>query len=408
MTVPSGRVLLRGISAGLLCVLVALLVAGCKGQSGASAQAELLGSAPDAASAKESSRHSTRTPGPVLPGVAPTSTLQPPSYDGFEPLPVFTYHHVDPKPKNEIAITPGQFEQHLRILRDMGYQTITARELVDHQTRGTALPEKPVMITFDDGWRTQYTRAWPLLKKYGFKATFFVNPQPISQGYRAYMSQGMVATLAQAGNDIESHTWKHTRLTRRREQAATTFQKSNLSALTNANDWIRKVAGAPPVAISYPYGIYDLETVGFVQAVGYKAGFTVDESVADARKWDRFQMKRFTINSWESETSFKRRLLSGPLPVSAITPAPGSRVVGVDAEVSVDISDVPSSTVDIMLRSGPSMKKMQLVQRNGRRYAVGQLRGCKVGFRVVSMSARDAEGRKYYASWSLVMGDQAR
>jgi hypothetical protein len=96
------------------------------------------------------------TPAPVapkvtLPQIAEADLLQPPAYDGFEPLPSFTYHHVDPKLKNNIAITPATFESQLKMLSNMGYHTVTARQVVEHQTKGTPLPDKPVMITFDDG-----------------------------------------------------------------------------------------------------------------------------------------------------------------------------------------------------------------------------------------------------------------
>jgi peptidoglycan/xylan/chitin deacetylase (PgdA/CDA1 family) len=403
--VRSGRGFLGIIVVGLGLALIASFATGCKGgtDSAAAETKALTAKAGSAASSVPS-----RSADPVLPSIAPSSTLQPPSWDGFEPLPIFTYHHVNTKVNSDITIKPATFEAQLKLLKELGYHTITARDLVDYHQKGTPLPDKPVMITFDDGWRTQYSKAWPLLKKYGFKATFFINPQPVGNGYRAYMNRDMVLELAKAGNDIESHTWKHTRLTRKRDQSAEKYQKQTLSALTNANNWIRQVVGQQPVAIAYPYGIYDLETVGFVSAAGYKVGFTVDESVADARKWDRYQLKRFTIGSGETMVSFKRRLLSGPLEVRNITPAPGSRIVGSSVDVSVDISDVPSSTTDIKLRSGPSMKNAQIIERNGRRYAVGQLRRCKTGFRVISMTAVDAQGRKYYASWSLVMGDKAK
>jgi peptidoglycan/xylan/chitin deacetylase (PgdA/CDA1 family) len=360
------------------------------------------------AGAKSVSKKPTKPTGPVLPRIAPTSTLQPRSYEGFEALPCFTYHHVDPKPQSDITLKPATFEAQLKILSDLGYHSITARELIDHQTRGTDLPSKPVMITFDDGWRNQYTHALPLLRKYGFKATFFLNPQPITRKYRAYMTRDMVVTLAEEGHDIESHTWKHSRLTRKSTQTAEEFQKNRITQLTLANDWIRSVVGTQPVAIAYPYGYYDLEAIGLCQAAGYKAAFTVDEGVADARAWDAFQTKRFTISSTETDRSFRRRLLSGPLPVTNIVPAPGSRVVGIDATVTVDLSSVPDTITDIKLRSGPSMKQMKIVQRDGRKYAEGAIRRAKTGFRVVSMTAVDPDGRKYYASWSLVMGDRAK
>jgi peptidoglycan/xylan/chitin deacetylase (PgdA/CDA1 family) len=396
------RNLFRVCAAVAAVALMTFALAGCGGKN---PEVTTDAAASVSAGAKRVSKAPTK---PVLPRIAPTSTLQPPSYEGFETLPCFTYHHVDPKPQSDITLKPATFEAQLKVLSDLGYHSITARQLVDHQTRGAILPSKPVMITFDDGWRNQYTHALPLLRKYGFKATFFLNPQPITREYRAYMTREMVETLAKEGHDIESHTWKHSRLTRKSTQTAEDFQKNRITQLTLANDWIRSVVGTQPVAIAYPYGYYDLEAIGLCQAAGYKVAFTVDEGVADARSWDAFQTKRFTISSTETDRSFRRRLLSGPLPVTNIVPAPGSRVVGIDATVTVDLSSVPDTITDIKLRSGPSMKRMRIVQRDGRKYAEGAIRRAKTGFRVVSMTAVDRDGRKYYASWSLVMGDRAK
>ncbi|HEY5541497.1 MAG TPA: polysaccharide deacetylase family protein, partial [Coriobacteriia bacterium] len=322
-----------------------------------------------------------------------------------EPLPCFTYHTIDPKLKNEIAITPATFESELKILANLGYHSITARQLYEHQSKGTALPDKPVMITFDDGWRNQYTYAFPLLKKYGMVATFFINPQPIAGKYRGYLTRDMVLALAHGGNDIESHTWRHLKATRDRTGSADSFQRKNMSQLTLANEWIRKVVGQEPVALCYPFGYYDLETIGMAQRAGYRLGFTVEEGVADARAWDAFQIKRFTISNLETTASFKRRLLSGVLPVRDIHPAPGSRVVGIDATVTVDISAMPAGITDVKLSSGPGLRNMHIVQRRGHTYAEATFHKAKVGFREISMRGTGADGRKYYASWGIVLGD---
>jgi peptidoglycan/xylan/chitin deacetylase (PgdA/CDA1 family) len=341
--------------------------------------------------------------GPAV--IMPATTLQPPDYAGFEPLPCFTYHTVDPKLKNQIAITPAKFESQLKILRDLGFHTITARQLYEHQSKGTALPAKPVMITFDDGWRNQYVYAAPLLKKYGMVATFFINPQPISHDYPGYLSRDMVQKLAKAGHGIESHTWRHRKVTRGRDDSAGSFQRKNVGQLVEANDWIRKVVGQQPVALCYPFGFYDLEAVGMAQRAGYKLGFSVDEGIADARPWDAFQIKRFTISNVETTQSFKRRLLSGPLPVRDIKPAPASRIVGTDATVTVDITGIPAEITDLKLSSGPALRKMQIVDRDGRKYAEATFHKAKRGFRPITMRGTGPDGRKYYASWAIVLGD---
>lgn len=339
--------------------------------------------------------------------IAPADTLQPPDYSGYERLPVFTYHHVDPKLKNDITLTPAAFEAQLKVLKDGGYHAITARQLYEHQRNGSALPDKPVMITFDDGWRNQFTYAAPLLKKYGFTATYFINPQPIASGYQAYMTADMVKTLAQDGNDVESHTWRHLKLIRSRDVSAASFQAANMSQLKLATDWIRRVVGVQPVALCYPFGYYDLEAIGMAQKAGYALGFTTDEGVADARPWDALAMKRFTVQRSDSLDRFKARLDSEPMPITDIQPAPGARVIGISTTVTVDVTNVPEEVQGFTLTSGPSLKNVKIVERGGRRYAEGRIAKGRVGLRVVVARGKDASGRVYVSSWVIVLGNPA-
>jgi peptidoglycan/xylan/chitin deacetylase (PgdA/CDA1 family) len=392
----------------LALALAAAIVAGCvSGCARRSANAALQQTPAQASATTTGTSAPDSARGIQLPQVAATTTLEPPAdYAGFQSLPSFTYHHIDRKVTNEIAITPATFEAQLKILKALGYQTVTARDVVAHQQDGTPLPPKPVMITFDDGWRNQYVNAWPLLRKYGFKATFFINPQPISAGYSGYMTRDQIAALAQGGNDIESHTWRHLRLTRTRNENAARFQAKSLSELTRANSWIKSVVDTAPVALCYPFGLYDLEAIGLAKAVGYEAGFCTDEGVADARAWDAFAMKRFTIFSYDTIASFKRRLLSAPLPVTDIQPPPGSRIVGTVATLTVDISAAPSSLGALKLTAGPSMRSVQIVEQGGRRYALAQINGGKTGFREISMKAAGPDGTMYYASWGIETGDK--
>lgn len=401
---PSNRITMRVLLAALAIAIVGSATAGCARVGGASRPSNARTSALDATSAP--------APTPVGSSAPTGSTsvdpaiLEPPSYTGYESLPIFTYHHVDPKLKNDIAITPAVFEAQLKVLRDGGYHTITARQLVDHQRVGTPLPDKPVMITFDDGWRNQFTYAAPLLKKYGFTATFFINPQPIASGYGAYMTADMVKALARDGYDIESHTWRHLRLIRSASQSAATFQQQNMSQLKLANDWIRRVVGVQPVALCYPFGFYDTEAIAMAQRAGYRAGFTTDEGVADARGWDAYGMKRFTIERSDTLASFKARLTSAPMPGRDIQPPPATRVAGITTTVTVDVTDVPSSVQGLTLASGQSMKGQQIVERNGRRFVVAQIRKARVGLRVVVLRGQDAAGRLYVSSWVIVLGDK--
>ena len=86
-------------------------------------------------------------------------------------VPILMYHHFSGD--EEGAVTPPEFASHLEALRDGGYTAVFMEDLIDYVYRGGELPDKPVCITFDDGYLSNYEIAWPLLEQYGMKATIF-------------------------------------------------------------------------------------------------------------------------------------------------------------------------------------------------------------------------------------------
>lgn len=89
-------------------------------------------------------------------------------------VPVFLYHQIDPQAEGDISITPEHFEAQITALAEAGYTAVLPEDLQAYVNQGKALPEKPILITFDDGYLSNYEYAWPILEKYGMKATIFV------------------------------------------------------------------------------------------------------------------------------------------------------------------------------------------------------------------------------------------
>ena len=95
------------------------------------------------------------------------------------------YHYVSEPPadadiyRRDLSVTPANFEVQLAWLQGQGYESITLTDLVYHLARGWSLPDKPVILTFDDGYRDNYTNAFPLLLEYGYTGTFFLVTGPI-------------------------------------------------------------------------------------------------------------------------------------------------------------------------------------------------------------------------------------
>ena len=129
-------------------------------------------------------------------------------------VPVLNYHQVEVKDGNPLTLHPEQFEAQMAYLKEEGYTTVTIDELMDACENGAALPEKPVVITFDDGYEDNYEYAYPILQKYGFKATIFLI-YDLTDAYPGYLTWNEIAEMKASGlMRFESHTMTHANLSK--------------------------------------------------------------------------------------------------------------------------------------------------------------------------------------------------
>jgi peptidoglycan/xylan/chitin deacetylase (PgdA/CDA1 family) len=92
-------------------------------------------------------------------------------------LPVLCYHDIhESEGEKDLSIAVNRFSVQLKYLKENGYNTISIKQLLDYWDNKTALPAKPVLLTFDDGYKSMYTMLYPLLQEYGMKATVFILP----------------------------------------------------------------------------------------------------------------------------------------------------------------------------------------------------------------------------------------
>jgi peptidoglycan/xylan/chitin deacetylase (PgdA/CDA1 family) len=138
---------------------------------------------------------------------------------------ILTYHSVSPDPgwlpwSREIAVHPRTFERHLRTLRRMGAAVIATRDFVARRAAGQAVPDRTVVLHFDDGYLDNHRHAMPLLLREGMPATFFpsldfISPcagAPRDGSDAGYMSWTELAELRQAGFEVEPHGVDHARV----------------------------------------------------------------------------------------------------------------------------------------------------------------------------------------------------
>ena len=178
-------------------------------------------------------------------------------------VPVLCYHHIG----NHIGlyeVTPAAFAEQMKTLADSGYQTILPDALYEYLVHDAALPAKPVMITFDDNDKEQYTIGATELRKYGFRGVFFIMTISINRG--RYMSEAQLKELSDSGNVIAAHTWDHHRVT---EYLPATWD----TQLVKPQKRLEAITGKPIQYFAYPFGLWNKAAIPVLKQHGYKLGF---------------------------------------------------------------------------------------------------------------------------------------
>jgi peptidoglycan/xylan/chitin deacetylase (PgdA/CDA1 family) len=195
-------------------------------------------------------------------------------------VPILVYHGVRDTTPDEAAdvrqfnISPSVLDEQFAYLRDHGFTPITFTDLDAYFDTGAPLPEKPVILTFDDGWRTQFENALPLLTTYGFRATFFFFPNGL--GHENFMSWDEARELVTAGMEIGSHSQSHLYMTK---QDAVALQKE----LAGSKEWLEEELRVPVAALSYPFGLYSEEIIALAEETGYTTARTLTKTTIHTR-----------------------------------------------------------------------------------------------------------------------------
>ena len=202
-------------------------------------------------------------------------------------VPVLYYHSVDQNADNEVTITPEMLEKQLKYINDNKFTTITIRELYDYLKNNKPIPEKSIVITFDDGYMNNYTEAFPILKDLNMKATIFCVGNSLDGSY--YLSHEAIKEMSDYGIDIESHTVNHVHLD-------TLSYDEQLLELKKSKKILENITGKEVLSIAYPFGDYNTDTVKAAKQAGYSLGFTTNLGLSD-RSDNIFELDRIYILS---------------------------------------------------------------------------------------------------------------
>lgn len=221
-------------------------------------------------------------------------------------VPVLNYHQINDRDKNSLTVNVEQFGCQMKYLHDNGYNTITPTQLADYLEGKASLPEKPVLITFDDGYRDNYKNAYPILKEYGMTGTIFLISDYVNT-YPNYVTWDEVLEMQENGIVMQSHTLNHEELTKIPEDQLETYLNDSKLAL----EWYTK---QPIEFIAYPCGSYSDAVIENAKKSGYRAAFTVNYGLASQQE-NMYALDRVPIfgNNVHTYLRFRLRLDYAPI-----------------------------------------------------------------------------------------------
>lgn len=230
-------------------------------------------------------------PLPSAETVPPAPAYQKPAENATIKFPVFNYHHIRPMPSvasstitdRAFTVSPEGFETHLQYFQDNGYQAVSIYDLLDYFDTGKPLPPKAIAITFDDGYYGHYKWAYPLLKKYGMAATFFIIVNNV--GKPGILTWNEIREMSENGMFIGSHTLNHPNL-------AAIGDDQLRRELVDSKKILEEKIGKKVDLLAYPGGNYNAHVIDLVKETGYQAALSVYKIINQVPK-DRYVIRRF-------------------------------------------------------------------------------------------------------------------
>lgn len=217
-------------------------------------------------------------------------------------VPVLCYHQIrdwkdsDSKSARDYIVPVDRFKEHIQMLADSGYTAILPEEYYNYLAYGDALPEKPVMITFDDTDLTQLEVGDKILKQYGFKGAYFMMTVVIGKHGRVnYMNKDEIKQIADRGNTVGLHTYDH----------------PNLKKVTGSEEWdkqiikpktlLEEISGQKVEHLAYPFGLWNKEAIAELKSRGIKSAYILSTSRDD--EYPLYTIRRIIASGyWSAKT----------------------------------------------------------------------------------------------------------
>jgi peptidoglycan/xylan/chitin deacetylase (PgdA/CDA1 family) len=280
------------VLASLVAVALAVLLASCGTSSSPAgtahgASAALRGHSPTGGVARASAGGHPGDTGTEVAAAAGAPRAAP----GTQAAPILIYHVINSPPAGApfpgLYVSPGELAAQMHALNEAGYRAVTMDQLLAYWREGIALPPgKPIVLSFDNGYQSQYTQALPILRAYGWAGVenLQLSGLPPSQGG---LSEAQVRGLIAAGWELDTQGYSHAELTAL-PAAALHYQ------VAVAREILRRRYHVPVNWFCYPSGHYDAAVIAEVKAAGYVGATTVLPGWASPTS-DPFRLPRIRV-----------------------------------------------------------------------------------------------------------------
>lgn len=237
---------------------------------------------------------------------------------------VLIYHRFDESRYPTTNVSAERFREQLAYLLLHNYKVISLADLVSAIEHRTPLPDRAVVITIDDGYRSVYEKAWPILKSFGYPFTVFLYVKGVESGSQAYMSWDQVREMQEQGGDFQDHSYSHNRMADRPKGLDEAGYRAWLrDDLAKGARILEQQLGHRAKFLSIPYGEYNTIVQEEAGKLGYAALLSQDPgSISLETDLNSIPREPILGNEWSTMKHFEEVLNRIDMPVTVMEPPP--------------------------------------------------------------------------------------
>jgi|GEM_PF-1417207 len=309
-------------------------------------------------------------------------------------------------------ISPELFEDHIKFMKKNGYSIIKMADYLEYLDKRRSLPKNPVVITIDDGYKSIYQEAYPVMKKEKISAITYLY-QNFLPGGKAALNVKEIREMAADGFEFGCHSNTHPVLTMRyvkekgkknRYMEDMEYLKFLEKEIIEPKGYLEEKTGLKIETMAYPFGSYSTEVIQFVRRAGYRAAFSVVPSM-NTKETDRYALRRTMIYNTTTVDDLKKILQKRPIKVKSHYPADGQIVKEKMPVLQAELlSDAEINTSTVKLKMGRVVLKTSSYDPEKKSISYRYQRKLSKGTHVATVQAEGLNGEKYEYSWLFIIG----